>query len=111
MLFNCNPGCKKGTTSGSYDKESGQVVCDVCSEVLSNISSFAKTNMKLSGPYAKKKKKPFEFKCKSCSKTAEASIQDGHIVGKNCSGQCDLNISSVMQSTLLQLLPKAEEEI
>lgn len=110
MLFNCNPGCKKGTTTASYDKESGQVVCDACSEVLSNISSFAKTNMKLSGPYAKRKKKPFEFKCKTCTKTIEAEVVNEQVIGKGCSGQCELNISSVMKNTLLQLLPKIQEE-
>ena len=76
MLLNCNQGCKNGTTTASYDRESGEVVCDTCSDVLKNISSFAKNNFKLSGPYAKKKKKPFQFQCKTCSSSVQADVQD-----------------------------------
>ena len=79
MIFSCNPGCKKGTTSASYDRETGEVICDKCTEVLQNISVFAKNNLKLSGPYTKKKKKAFEFKCLTCNKIKQAQAKDGKI--------------------------------
>lgn len=111
MLLNCNQGCKNGTTTASYDRDTGEVICDTCSDVLQNVSSFAKNNFKLSGPYAKKKKKSFQFRCNTCSSDVQADVCDGRIVGLDCKKDCNLNISSMMKNTLLEIIPKSKQEI
>lgn len=98
MLVRCNQSCKlkDGSTTGSLDVESDEVICDYCDEVLEGISSFAKRMMQSNGDIVRRsKKKAFQFSCETCNKEVETILKNDEVVGSNCiKGECKFNISS-----------------
>jgi len=103
MLVNCNRGCKlsDGTTDGSLDIETNNVICNKCGENIVGISEFAKISMKNMGDIKKiNKKKAFVFNCKTCKKDVETEISAGRVSGKGCKESCLINITSFMVKML-----------
>lgn len=106
MILRCNQGCKlsDGTTDGSLDLETNEVVCNSCGENLKGISDFAKISMKNMGDTKRKnKKKAFVFPCKTCNKKVETEVVAGKVSGKGCaSGGCLINITEFMVKMIEQ---------
>lgn len=100
MLLNCNRGCKfsDGTTDGSLDLETNEVICNKCGDIISGISDFAKISMKNIKDIKRiNKKKAFVFPCKTCDKNVETEVLTGRVKGKDCnSGNCQINITDFM---------------
>ncbi len=97
MLIRCNRGCteKNGTTTGSVDLDSNDVVCDYCGDVVDGISSFAKQSMISAGDVVKHdKRKAFQFDCVTCKKTVNATLVADELKGVDCDGECKFNVSS-----------------
>lgn len=88
MLIRCNPRCKlkDGSTTGSLDVDSNEVICDHCGDIVDGISSFAKNMMKNNGDVVRKNKnKPFQFECQTCNKITETVLdEDDNLVGVSC---------------------------
>jgi len=100
MILRCNQGCRlsDGTTDGSLNMETNEVVCNSCGDSLNGISEFAKISMKNIGDIKRvNKKKAFIFPCKTCNKSVETEILDGKVIGKGCKdGSCMINITEFM---------------
>jgi transcription initiation factor TFIIIB Brf1 subunit/transcription initiation factor TFIIB len=113
MFINCNPKCKRGTTTASLDVEKNEAVCDHCGDVIA-ISDFSKENMKRAGDVIKKKEeqqlKPYQYECTTCKKIMPATLVDGKIVGKDCSGECKFNITEYTEKMLKDVLKKTERD-
>jgi hypothetical protein len=100
MILRCNQGCKlsDGTTDGSLNIETNEVVCNTCGNNIQGISEFAKISMKNIGDIKRvNKKKAFVFPCKTCDKNVETEITAGKVIGKGCKdGKCLINITEFM---------------
>lgn len=94
MLLTCKPGCtgKKGTTTGSVDLSTDEVVCEYCGDNLP-VSKFAKQSMKSAGDVVKPKKAAYRFKCETCVTMKEVEIISGVIKGISCKNDCKFNVS------------------
>lgn len=100
MILRCNQGCKlsDGTTDGSLNLETNEVVCNTCGDNIKGISDFAKLSMKNIGDIKRvNKKKAFVFSCKACNKNVETEIVAGKVSGKGCKeNKCSINITDFM---------------
>lgn len=100
MILRCNQGCKlsDGTTDGSLNLETNEVICNTCGDAIKGISDFAKLSMKNIGDIKRvNKKKAFVFPCKTCSKNVETEIVAGKVSGKGCKeSKCSINITEFM---------------
>ena len=100
MIVRCNQGCKlsDGTTDGSLNMETNDVICNTCGNIIKGISEFAKISMKNIGDIKRiNKKKAFVFPCKTCSKNVVTEINAGKVIGKDCkNGNCLINITEFM---------------
>jgi hypothetical protein len=97
MLIRCNQGCKLqgGTTTGSVDLDTNEVVCDYCGDDIENMSSFAVKSLISQGKILKKEgTKAFQFECKTCNKVVETIVEGDNVVGRGCDGDCKFEISS-----------------
>ena len=99
MFINCNPKCKRGTTTASLDPEKNEVVCDYCGDVIA-VSNFTKESMKRAGDTVQEKPKAYQYDCTTCSKTTPVTIEQDKIIGQNCTGNCKFNISSFTEDML-----------
>lgn len=113
MLLRCKEKCKlrDGTTTGSLDLKTNEVVCDHCNETLPNVSPFTKNSMKHSGDILKEEvRKAFVFPCETCNKKVEAKVVEGdRVVGKGCEGDCSIKVPSVMIHNM-KLVQEKEED-
>ena len=102
MLLQCNQGCKLsgGTTDGSLDLDSNEVICNNCGDVLNNISSFAKRTMKSNNDIKKAKIKAFFFDCSTCRKKVDTFAKGGKLYGKDCKYKCEFNVSKFMINSM-----------
>jgi len=100
MILRCNQGCKlsDGTTDGSLNVETNEVICNTCGDAIKGISDFAKLSMKNTGDIKRiNKKKAFVFSCQTCKKSVETEIVAGKVSGKNCAEKkCSINITDFM---------------
>lgn len=112
MLLRCNPGCKlsDGTTEGSLDPDTEEVICKNCSLELTNVASFTKRSMKSSGDVIKKDGKAFIFDCKTCKKKVETSVVDGELKGLDCEKDCQFNVSRFMINSMKSVGTNDDEE-
>jgi len=100
MILRCNQGCKlsDGTTDGSLNLETNDVICNTCGDVIKGISEFSKISMKNIGDIKRvNKKKAFVFPCKICNKNVETEVVAGKVTGKDCkNNNCLINITEFM---------------
>ena len=68
------------------DKESGDVYCSECNEVIKNITIFAKNSMRSLGQFKRtiQAQEAFSVGCKKCNKSACPKLSGGKLVCKNC---------------------------
>lgn len=120
MLINCKPGCtgKRVTTNGSLDVEQDEVVCTTCNEIIP-VSKFVKMSMKNQGDVIRKdNRKPFQYNCITCKKKVETVLNNGKLVGIDCQGSCQFNVSkftllamkNITESSHLQKITDEESE-
>lgn len=106
MILRCNQGCKlsDGTTDGSLNLETNEVICNTCGDPLKGISDFAKISMKNIGDIKRvNKKKAFVFPCKTCNKNVETEVAAGKVFGKGCQqSTCLINITEFMVKMIQQ---------
>lgn len=104
MILRCNQGCKysDGTTDGSLNVDTNEVVCNNCGDTIKGISDFAKLSMKTTGDIKRSNnRKAFVFPCKTCNKKVEADVSAGKVSGKDCKkGGCVIDITSFMVSAI-----------
>jgi hypothetical protein len=112
MLVSCNPRCKKsdGRTEGSLDVERNEVVCKLCGDDISGISSFTKQSMKQNKDTVTPAKKAFMFECKNCHKKVETVVVNGVAYGKDCQTKnCTILISEMMANAMEKISPSLKK--
>lgn len=104
MILGCNKSCKKrdGTTTGSLDIETDNVMCDNCGDTLSDITSYTKKVLKNLGKIIRtKNKKAFVMKCLACSESVEVKTVNGKLQGKVCStGKCNIQSTKFFENAV-----------
>jgi DNA-directed RNA polymerase subunit RPC12/RpoP len=112
MFINCNPKCKRGTTTASFDSEKNEAVCNYCGDIIA-VSNFAKENMKRNGDILKKveeKTQAYQYDCMTCNKTMPAALSQDKIIGKNCKGDCKFNMTEFTAKLVKETLKNSERE-
>ena len=80
--FCIHKGC--GTHMEPYIDQQDKVYCSVCDKELTNLTHFAKSQMKAFKQFKPKKKLAFSVKCTSCSKEDVPVINNNDIICGNC---------------------------
>jgi hypothetical protein len=91
FAVNCtNKGCGK-LTECMLDVKTNEVFCAECDKPISNITHFAKVQLKALGQIRKDKKENYSIKCDVCSRSARPILKDDKALCKFCSAE--LNVS------------------
>ncbi len=102
-----NKGC--GQIQNPFlDKGTDKVFCSSCNGEITNVTIFAKNQMKSLGQFGTKKQKSFSIKCTSCS-SQERPIKKEN---QYCCGKCkkELSIPAAFKLMLDAQLPLAEKD-
>lgn len=79
-----NKGCHR-EQEPLLDVDTNQAICSECNNPITNITDFAKRQMKALGQIKKsKKEQPFAMQCMSCKKINRPSIIDDKIFCPAC---------------------------
>jgi hypothetical protein len=109
MMTCTNSGC--GKTQPPYiDKDTNEVYCSACDQIIQNVTIFAKTQMKTLKQYRQKEKKSFAVKCEKCGKEERPKIIGDDIVCGACTTPLD-NLSPFFKNMLKTQLAKADKEL
>lgn len=110
MLIGCKIGCKKqSTTTIKLDLDKNEALCEECGEVIP-VSVFTKNSLKLQNKVYKKAKDSLAYKCDTCNLVVPVNIVDGKVVGKNCSKDCNFNLSVFTKNAIELILKNREED-
>ena len=104
-----NKGCGK-TMSPILDVNSNEVICSDCQREITNVSSFAKAQMKSLGQVKKDSKKSFAVKCISCGKETRPIELNNDLVCGSCKKPLS-NISEPFKQMLRANLKNADKEV
>jgi hypothetical protein len=86
FIIQCdNRGCSK-SQAACLDTESNQVICMECGKSITNVSSFAKAQLKSLGQTTKKAKtqQTYSVKCNHCSVINTPTFVQGKLCCKTC---------------------------
>ncbi len=109
MLISCTTkGCMQ-LSEAKLDKDTKAVVCDVCGNEITNITSFTKKTLEVIGQVTKTKKQPFQQHCNICKKDVTLFVQDEKAHCKQCATQIPVT-AAFLQGLKLYLNEKAKEE-
>ncbi len=76
-------GC--GQSQAPYlDKDTNKVYCSKCNQEISNVSPFAKSQMKFQKQFRQKEKKPFAVACNHCKHEDRPLLINGKIMCVAC---------------------------
>ena len=108
FLINCNnKGCGQ-LQEPFIDKETNEVHCSLCDQIISNVSSFTKRQMHSLKQYRPKKTETFSIKCGKCNKEGQPQIVNDNIVCGDCASSLD-HLSPIFKNMLKTQLIKKEE--
>jgi ribosomal protein L34E len=110
FLINCNnKGC--GEFQAPYlDKDTGEVFCSACGKTLSNITQFAKNQMKTLKQFKPKSKKSFSVKCNHCQKEERPIVLNGSLICGLCKKSLDKLTPTFTKMLIEQLIEVEKEE-
>ena len=102
-------GCGK-TQTPYLDKDTNEVYCSACDQIIPNVTIFTKTQMKALKQYRQKEKKSFSVKCEKCGKEERPKVISDDVVCGACSKSLD-KLSPFFKNMLKTQLMKADKEI
>jgi hypothetical protein len=112
MKFTMN--CPRCSTimAPHMDQQTLKVYCSnaQCAEEITNITIFAKNQMKMEKQFRQKEKKPFAVKCESCKAEDRPVLIDGKIICVACLKELT-NLSPTFVMMLKANLSKAGQDI
>ena len=110
FLMPCtNKGCGK-TMSPTLDVSSNAVICSECDREITNVSSFAKSQMKSLGQIKKDNKKSFAVRCPKCNKEARPIETNNDLVCGSCKKPLS-HLSEPFKQMLKINLKNADKEV
>lgn len=106
---NCtNKGCGKYQTP-FIDKKTDKVYCSECEQEITNLTSFAKAQMKAIKQFREEKPAAFSVKCSHCSLTNQPDQQKDKFFCPSC--KKELKLSEAFRLMLIEKLKNANKEI
>ena len=97
-----NKGCFE-TTEALLDPKTNEVYCGACGKTITNVTQFAKIQMKSMGQTLKntKAKKAFSVTCQFCGKTDQPIVnRDGAIICSLCKTDVTATLSPPMAQAI-----------
>jgi uncharacterized Zn finger protein (UPF0148 family) len=92
------------------DPKDDKVYCSICDKEITNITHFAKMQMKTLKQYKPKTTTSFSIKCQSCNKEDRPKILNGEVVCSNC--QKPLNhLSPMFKNMLKEKLKEVDKDV
>lgn len=99
FTINCtNKGCGK-FQQPFLDPDDNKVYCSECEKEITNLTSFAKNQMKSFKQFKEKKKSSFSVRCDKCGKTERPSLKGKDVL---CGG-CQKPLTSISEAFKLML--------
>ena len=94
----CNSQC-----DCKMDKNTGDVICSNCGEILEKVTPFAKKAMKANKDFLQRNKKSFAFHCSKCNRSMQAVLnKEDKAVCSECKTPMD-QVSAFMLQTMKNL--------
>ncbi len=103
-----NKGCGKHMEP-YIDPKTDKVYCSVCDGEITNITHFAKSQMKTLKQFRVKNKISFSVKCDKCGKEDRPKIVADQVVCSGCKKPLD-NLSSTFKIMLKEQLKNTDKE-
>lgn len=108
--INCpNKGCGKWQEP-YLDPSDDKVYCSVCDKEITNITYFAKVQMKSLKQFKQKTAISFAVKCPSCSKEQRPKILNDDVVCGSCSKPLN-NLSTAFKYMLKEKLKTVNKDV
>ena len=107
MLITCdNKGCLKAS-SALLDVKSGEVVCQECNKLITNVSGFMKKALKDAGQIVRNaEKKAFMVHCRQCNANREIILNQTDVaICKDC------HSAVVVHAAFKQALKEANKKL
>jgi len=104
-----NKGCGK-IQEPYIDPQNDKVYCSLCHGEISNLTHFAKMQMKSSKQFKQKSNTSFAVKCNVCGREERPKIVNGEVVCGHCSGPLN-NLSPIFKNMLKEKLKLANKDI
>lgn len=110
FTINCtNKGCGK-LQEPYIDPKDDKVYCSTCDRELSNITYFAKAQMKSIKQYKQKSSVSFSVKCSKCGKEGRPKIKNDEVVCGACLKELS-NLSLPFKNMLKEKLKNVDKDI
>jgi len=103
-----NKGCGK-TQEPYLDPKDDKVYCSLCDREISNISYFAKVQMKSLRQFKQKKNISYSIKCKKCEREGRPKIVNDDVICAFCSKPLD-HLSLPFKNMLKEKLKNINDE-
>lgn len=108
--LNCNnKGCGK-FMDPYLDPSNNKVYCSICDKEISNLTSFAKSQMKSNKQFKQKTSASFSVKCDKCGKEDRPKLVNGDIQCISCGGPL-ISLSGPFRTMLKEKLKTADKDI
>jgi uncharacterized protein with PIN domain len=106
---NCtNKGCAK-LQQPYIDPKTDKVYCSECDREISNLSQFAKNQMKSSKQFKQKTSTSFSVKCDKCNQDNRPKLVNNELVCPNCNKILD-KLSLPFKNMLKERLKKPSDD-
>ena len=107
---NCtNKGCGK-LQEPYLDPKDDKVYCSSCDREITNITYFAKAQMKSSKQYKQKVAASFSVKCNKCGRDGRPKIKDDDVICGSCLKVLD-NLSIPFKNMLKEKLKNVDKDL
>jgi hypothetical protein len=107
--MNCtNKGCGK-MQEPYLDKKTDKVFCSECDKEITNVSYFAKVQMRSLNQYKIKKNDSFSVKCDKCNYMGRPLLEQDDIVCSSCKKSLD-KLSMTFKNMLKEKLKELAKE-
>lgn len=104
-----NKGCGK-QMEPYLDPKDDKVYCSLCDKEISNITHFAKIQMKSMKQFKQKNTTSFSIKCKKCNKEDRPKVVNDDIVCAHCKKPMD-HLSAPFKIMLKEKLKTAGQDV
>lgn len=104
-----NKGCGK-IQEPYIDKEDDKIYCSECNREITNLTHFAKIQMKSLGQYRQKSKISFAIKCPHCSAEVRPKLTNNDVVCGSCGKPLD-NLSLPFKNMLKDKLKTVGKDV
>ena len=92
------------------DKKTEKVYCSVCHTEITNLTHFAKIQLKSLGQFRKKSTDSFSVKCNKCGQESRPKVINDEVVCGECNASLN-HISDIYKNMLKEKLKMADKDV